>query len=69
LRTPGTCGSNATRGQPGKEHTVFDDNDAPGSDDDDGGSWTDWFTDDSGPTSWVVFFVLLGLLAFFYFAR
>jgi len=48
---------------------VFDDNDAQGSDDDDGGSWTDWFTDDSGPTSWVVFFVLLGLLAFFYFAR
>ena len=47
---------------------MFDDNDLPGSDDDDGG-WADWFTVDSGPASWVVFFVLLGLLAFFYFAR
>lgn len=46
---------------------MFDDNDLPGSDDD--GSWTDWFANDSGPTSWVVVLVLLGLLAFFYFAR
>lgn len=52
----------------GKEHTVFDDNDPPGSDDDDG--WFDWSNVGSGPTAtWVVFLVLLGVLAFVYFAH
>ena len=52
----------------GKEHTVFDDNDPAGSDDDDG--WFDWSNVGSGPTAtWVVFLVLLGVLAFVYFAH
>jgi len=46
---------------------VFDDNDLPGSDDD-GGGWFDWIDVGSGPTSWIVACVLLGLLAFLYFA-
>ncbi|WP_250623720.1 hypothetical protein [Pinirhizobacter soli] len=47
---------------------MFDDNDLPGSDDD--GGWADWIDIGSSPTtSWVVFLVLLGLLAFLYFAH